>query len=236
MKGRIVRPTKSEGIKIPRIGHIKTGVKTAQGYPTSFDYFIATGQYKKYFDDAYQKPKTIQIVFFDDDPAVSCNEYYLLIDKDGKRFGYGDGHDFEIWNGKEYQPLSLDEYPNLMEQTAKRASSSKGWEVLLTLKFIIPKIPAIFGHWEYNTRGSASSIPAIRETFDALLKQRGSVTGVVFDLTVNYAKSFKPGKANKYPVVNLVPNHMQDNLQIIKESIVFQNKALTQGDANTPRE
>jgi hypothetical protein len=220
MKGRIVRPEKDTGSVLPRIGFIKTGFKDPQtGYPKSTDYFVADSIYKRYFEAAYDKPSTVHIAFFDDDPQMSCNEEYILIDNDGKKFGTGDGHCFEIWNGNEYQPLFLEDYPELMEQTAKRAQSKKGWEVVLTMRFILPKIPKVLGYWEYNTRASASTIPNIRKTFDSLLEQRGSVLGMMFDLNVQYAKSFKPGKANRYPVVSLVPNHMDDNLEILKGSI-----------------
>lgn len=226
-KGRIVRAIKSTEAQLPRIGFIKIGIKTDKGYPKSLDYFIADSNYQKYFIDAYNKPKSIQIVFFNDDPSFSCNEQYLLIDKDGKRFGFGDGHDFEIWNGKEYIPLSLDEYPNLMEKTVERSGSKKGWEITLTLRFIIPKIPKVLGYWEFNTKGNASTIPNIRNIYDTLLESRGSILGMLFDLNVEFAKSQQPGNSNKYPVVSLIPNHMNDNLEIVKNSfsqLVYETK------------
>ncbi len=233
--GRIVRITKDTGSPLPRIGFVKIGMKNKSGYPMSLDYFIADGTYKKYFDEVYQKPGVIQIVFFNDSPEFSCKEQYILTDKDGKRFGYGDGHDFEIWNGKEYVPVSLDEHPSLMDAAIKRSGSKKGWEITLTLRFIIPKIPKVLGYWEFNTKGSASTIPQIRQSYDMLLESRGSVMGMVFDLNVSFAKSQQPGKANKYPVVSLVANHMDDNLNIMKNSftsLAYKDnlKSLTEGE------
>ena len=55
---------------LPRVGQIKIGMKNANGYPQSVDYFIPTGKYAGLFTQAYgEKPQTIQIVFPDDDPA-----------------------------------------------------------------------------------------------------------------------------------------------------------------------
>lgn len=106
-----------------------------------------------------------------------------------------------------------------MQDLEKRSGSKKGWEIILTMRFVLPKIPKILGYFEYNTRAAASTIPNIRETFDAILEQRQSVLGMVFDLNVSFAKSQKPGKANKYPVVNLVANHSDNNLQMFNDSI-----------------
>lgn len=219
MKSRIIRPNIEKRSILPRIGFIKTGEKSEKGYPRSLDYFVCSSNYQRYFDEVYKKPSTIQIAFYDEDPAVSCDERYILIDKDGKRFAYGDGQNFKIWNGKNYQDISLVDYPNAMELAEKRAQSKKGWEVTLTMRFIIPAIPKILGHWELNTKGNASSIPNIRNAFDMVLENRGSVLGVMFDLNVQFAKSQKPNDASRYPVIQLVPNHMPDNIELMKNSM-----------------
>jgi hypothetical protein len=78
----------------------------------------------------------------------------------------------------------------------------------------------IAGFWEFNTKGEASTIPAIRDMFDAMLMQRGSVRGVIFDLNVVFAKSQKPGVGSRYPVVNLVPNQSKENIQALKGSMM----------------
>ena len=78
MKGRIRRPEAEKSrLILPRVGQIKIGMKNANGYPQSVDYFIPTGKYAGLFTQAYgEKPQTIQIVFPDDDPAKVCNERY----------------------------------------------------------------------------------------------------------------------------------------------------------------
>ena len=73
---------------LPRVGQIKIGMKNANGYPQSVDYFIPTGKYAGLFTQAYgEKPQTIQIVFPDDDPAKVCNERYEYRDADGRFTG-----------------------------------------------------------------------------------------------------------------------------------------------------
>lgn len=87
IKGRIVRPEAEKSrLILPRVGQIKIGMKNANGYPQSVDYFIPTGKYAGLFTQAYgEKPQTIQIVFPDDDPAKVCNERYEYRDDDGRR-------------------------------------------------------------------------------------------------------------------------------------------------------
>lgn len=64
MKGRIKRPEAQQSrLILPRVGQIKIGIKNANGYPQSVDYFIPTGKYAGLFTQAYgEKPQTIQIV------------------------------------------------------------------------------------------------------------------------------------------------------------------------------
>lgn len=79
----------------------KIGMKNANGYPQSVDYFIPTGKYAGLFTQAYgEKPQTIQIVFPDDDPAKVCNERYEYRDDDGRLIAAGDGETFQVWDGK----------------------------------------------------------------------------------------------------------------------------------------
>lgn len=219
MKGRIKRP-EGQTFKLPRVGMIKTGYKTEKGLPRSTDYFLATGKYKALFESAYPgKPQTIQIVFWDDDPLTMCEERYEYRDKDGRLYAKGDGEIFEVWNGSEYEPYSIIDHPDIMDRIDKKVSA-KGWAVILTLRFILPKVKDIAGYWEFSTKGEASSIPAIRDTFDAMANARGSVRGVIFDLNVKFAKSQKPGVTSRYPVVNLVPNQSEANIKAVSGSML----------------
>ena len=115
MKGRIKRPEAQQSrLILPRVGQIKIGIKNANGYPQSVDYFIPTGKYAGLFTQAYgEKPQTIQIVFPDDDPAKVCNERYEYRDDDGRLIAAGDGDTFQVWDGKKYETLTTEKYPNL---------------------------------------------------------------------------------------------------------------------------
>lgn len=219
--GRIKRPEQEQSFKLPRVGMIKTGFKNANGFPQSTDYFIATGKYKSLFDRYYpNKPKTIQIVFWEDSVEKMCNERYEYRDNAGKLFASGDGNEFKVWNGKKYDVFNVSEHPNLMEDLHKKQKSKKGWEVILTLRFILPKVKDIAGFWEYSTKGEASTIPTITDAFDLMLQTRGSIRGVIFDLNVDFAKSQKPGVTSRYPVVNIVPNHSAENVEAVKGTML----------------
>lgn len=221
-KGRIIRGDSPQNLKLPRVGLIKTGIMNGK-YPKSLDYFIATGKYKTIFEDYYPgKPKTVQIVFWEDDPESMCDERYEYRTSSGRLFAFGNGHTFSVWSEKKgtYVILNTDDRPFLMEEVDKKANNGKGWEIILTIRFILPKIKTIAGYWQYTTKGSKSTIPAIRDTFDAMLQSRGSIRGVIFDLNVEFAKSQKPGVNSRYPVVSLIPNQSKENVEIVKGNML----------------
>lgn len=232
MKGRINinRPTTGiQRVGLPRVGFIKVGYKekAANGkeYPKSVNYFIPTGKYAGLFTKAYgEKPQTIQIVFPDDAPEKVCNEMYEYRDDDGRRIAYGDGETFFVWNGKQYWQYSTKDYPNLMAGVAEKhpnravLNGGDGWIVTLTVTFIIPLVRGVGGVWQFTTKGTASTIPNIRDTFDAILQEKGFVKGVIFDMNVQFAVSRKPGDRSRYPVVTIVPNESEGNLFAVKEA------------------
>lgn len=226
MKGRINRPTSGINmVVLPRVGFIKVGMKNAKGYPQSVDYFIPTGKYAELFRQAYgEKPQTIQVVFPDDDPEKVCNEMYEYRDDEGRRIAYGDGETFQVWNGKNYEELSVADYPHLMDGVAKKypnkavRSGKDGWQITLTLTFIVPLVRGVAGVWQFITKGTASTIPNIRDTFDAMLADRGFVKGIIWDMNVQFAVSQKPGDRSRYPVVSIVPNESEGNLRKINDA------------------
>lgn len=225
MKGRIIRPETSSLI-LPRIGHIKVGEKK-DGLPRSLDYFKSTGKYSGLFDAAYpDKPNCIQILFLEDDAENVCYERYDYRDKEGRCFAYGDGALFHVWNGKKYVTATIDEKPDIMEEVKTHVGTGKEWSVILTLRFIIPKIQGIVGYWEFSTKGEASSIPTIRGAFDQMLEMNGFIKGIIWDLTVDYAKSQKPGVKSRYPVVNLITNESEGNKKLVENLLINVQKAI----------
>lgn len=211
MKGRIIRPDENNGVlNLPEIGRLHIGMKNERGLPTSIDWFRPTGKYAGLFTDALgDKPRTITIIFPSDDAGLVCNERYEYRDDKGALIARGDGDIFEVWNGKKYVQCSAENYPNIMEQiTAKNPTKRGGdnWDIALTLRFIVPAVRGIVGVWQFSTKGKASSIKNIRDSFDSVQRMRGSVTQTAFDLSVEFAKSNKPGVNSRYPVVSLVAN------------------------------
>ena len=215
MGGRIYRPEQGAGIlELPEIGRLHIGKKqmgqNGREYPVSVDYFIPAGKYAGMFTQALgEKPQTIQVIFPDDSPEKVCNELYEYRDDKGALVARGDGRTFEIWDGKKYVPYSIDAYPDIMDQIAKNNPTKRGaenWDIVLTLRFIVPAVRGIVGVWQFSTKGKASSIRNIRESFDGVQMMRGTVTQTVFDLSVQFAKSNKPNTNSRYPVVSLVAN------------------------------
>lgn len=212
MKGRIITPETNKP-QFPEAGRLHIGMKMAKNgreYPVSVDYFIPAGKYPAIFTKYMgERPSSLPILFFDDDPAVSCDEHFIYRDDAGKKVAEGDGFEFLIWNGTKRVACSVEKYPNIMEIVAQKFPTKKGmesWEMEMTMRFLIPQVEGIFGYWQFSTKGAASSIRNIRNAFDSVKLYRGSVKGVPFDLSVAFAKSDHPGAQSRYPVVTLVAN------------------------------
>lgn len=211
MGGRIYRPEQGAAIlELPEIGRLHIGMKNERGLPTSIDWFRPTGKYAGMFTAALgEKPQTIQIIFPDDDAAKVCNERYEYRTDKGELLARGDGLTFEVWDGKRYAPYSVEQYPDIMQQITARNPTKRGadnWDVALTLRFIVPAVRGVVGVWQFSTKGRASSVKNIRNSFDGVQRMRGTVTQTVFDLSVQFAKSNKPGVNSRYPVVSLIAN------------------------------
>jgi len=222
MAGRIYRAAAEESrLVLPRVGRLKIGKKSDKGYPMSVDYFIPTGKYADLFTQAYgPKPNTIQIVFPDDDAEKVCCERYEYRNDEGKLVAWGDGREFQVYNGRKYVAMTTATHPDLMRQVVEKYPSKKGeWVVTLTLNFIVPMVRGVAGVWTFQTKGAASTIPQIRNVFDAMLDKRGFCKGILFDLSVEFAKSQKPDQSSRYPVVTLVPNESESNVLRVKEAL-----------------
>lgn len=216
MSGRIYRPEQANAaiLELPEIGRLHIGKKqmgqNGREHPVSVDYFIPSGKYADLFTQALgEKPSTIQVIFPDDNPERVCNERFEYRDNSGALVARGDGRTFEIWDGKKYAPYSVADYPDIMDQVTAKNPTRRGvenWDVVLTMRVVIPAVRGVVGVWQFSTKGKASSIRNIRESFDGVQMMRGTVTGTVFDLSVQFAKSNKPDSNSRYPVVTLVAN------------------------------
>lgn len=219
MSGRI-KQERAKRLPLPIIGRIKCGEKSEKGFPKSLEYWIADGKYKALFDEAYgEKPTTIQIVFPSDDADLVCKEFYEIRDNAGKLVAEGDGETFKVWSdkAKAYTTLSTNDYPDLMDMIKGKYPKSE-WKITLTLNFIIPLVRGVAGLWQFTTKGSASTIPQVRDTFDAMIEQNGHASGVIFDLSVKMHKSNKPNDSSRYPVVTMVANESRANLEMVSNA------------------
>ena len=221
MSGRIVRPDSTSMLELPEIGRLHIGMKNDKGYPMSIDWFRPTGKYEGLFRQALgEKPQTIQVIFPSDDAEKVCNEQYQYRDDKGALVARGDGHTFEVWNGKVYAPYTIEDYPNIMQLIAEKNPTKRkedNWDIVLSMKFIVPAVRGVVGVFGLTTKGRASSVRNIRESFDAVQMMRGTVVTSVFDLSVHFHKSNKPNDTSRYPVLSLVAN--DNRVSDIKELI-----------------
>lgn len=226
MDGRIVRNEQAANVfGLPEIGRLHIGMKNDRGLPQSIDWFRATGKYADMFVKAFgEKPQTIQIVFPSDEPALVCHERYVYRDDRGALVARGNGQIFEIWNGQQYVPYAVADYPDIWQQIIDKNPTKRGadnWDIELTMRFIVPAIRGIVGVWQLATKGRASSVKNLRDSFDAVQRLRGTVTASVFDLSVHFHKSNKPGQNSRYPVLELVcnDNRIEQMKQLLKPEI-----------------
>lgn len=212
-KSSRIKRNEELGLKLPILGKIKVGeMVEGKKYPTSLDYFVATGKYKDVFNQAFpDKPKKLEIFFISDDPMLSCFEQYECRDAQGRLVAYGDGEQSYLWNptAKIYA-----------SSTDKEALKNAGkWKPVLKIRFIIAKIKTVFGLWEFSTSGDKSSIPQIRDSFDTILERVGRISGIPFDLCVEKVKSQKPGDSSSFPIVSMISNIGSENLQLLSDYI-----------------
>lgn len=209
---------------LPEVGKISVGEKRTNNkgneFPTSLDFFKATGKYAEMFHQVLgEKPSRIKVVFASDDIDQVCNERYECWERvmDGKtmrgvKFGSGDGQTFEIWD---------DVSKVYVRQSAEAVRGLVGWkwQVILTLRVICVDVKGVIGTWKFSTRAAKSTIPSIVSTFDWVKTKAGTIVGLPFDLVVEKHSSKTPGEVRNYPVVSLVPNFTEESVAAVQNFI-----------------
>jgi hypothetical protein len=217
MQGRIKRQNKG-GKRLPILGKVKVGIKDPQrGFPRSLDYFRPTGKYVSRFSQVFgEQPKSIIITFVDDNPEYSCNELFEFRGKkDGKLYGHSDGEQYfwyDIDKGK-FGQCERAVAVNAVKTGAVVCST------VLRLRFVIPQLKGLLGVWQLETKAEKSSIGQIRDAFDFVLENAGTVKGVPFTLNVEKVKSQLPsedGKTSTFPVITLVPDISTENADALR--------------------
>lgn len=209
---RIKREEK-KGLGFPIVGKIKIGMKHPEkGYPMALDYFVASGQYAKLFNEAFgDKPNCIKIIFHSSDIDHVCNERYEIRDSAGKLISDGDGAEFRIWSKAESKYIH--EAPSNPTEWMQRVADKlkTEWQQVLTLRFMIPAVKGIAGLWELTTKGKETSLKNVRDSFDSVLDVAGMVTNIPFDMCVLKHKSNTPN-GRSYSVLSLTANLSQASL------------------------
>lgn len=204
MNARVHKGREDEGVRLPRAGILHIGKKEGN-HPVSTDYFVPSGKYAPLFAREFgAKPQSITIVFPSDEHV--CEERLECRDAQGRLSAYGDGKTFSVWNGKAYE----------LREKSSDLRSLGTWKHIVTLRFLIPRISQVLGYWQLTTAGKESSVPNLVGTFDRVREIAGTVTRIPFDLNVEFAQSQKPGAKSRYPVLSLVPNLGQEQLESVR--------------------
>lgn len=207
-KGRITS-LQGRGSTLPEIGKIKIGIKHPQkNYPMAVDYFVPKSNYEKMFTTIYgEKPSSLNIAFISDNIEEVCNQRFEAWDK-GKRFGYGDGITFTVWDGSKYVEEDKD--------GANVKKYGKLWAETLTLRFVLLGMKGILGYWTFTTKAKSASIPTIVNAFDMVRDKAGTIIGFPFTLSVKFVNGYGAGDAKKYPIISLVPNFTEDAIDEVR--------------------
>lgn len=216
MRGRISTGNVQQGSTLPEIGRIKVGMKTDRGFPTSLDYFRASGKFANQFAALFgDKPNELHIAFVSNDISEVCNEQFEAWDK-GKRFGWGDGETFSVWNPTGGAEGKGGYEHNLTKDDPKVKALGKLWARTLTLRFVLLKMTGVLGYWTFQTKAKETTIPSIVKAFDMVMERSGSIIGFPFSLTVDKVQSYSPGAARNYPIVKLVPNFTEETIEQVR--------------------
>jgi hypothetical protein len=209
------RKDQTSAMPLPEIGRIKVGIKHPEkGYPMSLDYFRPSGQFSEMFTKQFgEKPTKLLLVFISDDINQSCVEQFEAWDK-GKRQGWGNGETFTVWDpsaGKDGDYVEVDKDSKLL--------AGKDWKETVTLRFLLPELRGVLGYWQFQTKGSKSSIPGLVQAFDFIQSRMGTVVGVPFELIVEKVKGYSPGAARQYSRVKLVANISESYMLKVREEL-----------------
>jgi hypothetical protein len=243
MTGRIQsRKTESAASTLPEIGKIKIGEKAPNGnYPRSLDYFKPTGNFANEFANIIgEKPTKLSVCFVSDNLNEVCNERFECWVK-GKRWGWGDGETFTIWDSAALEGKG--NYIHALPKEDPRVRKMQ-WDIMLTLRFVLLELRGIMGYWRFETKAKATTIPSVVKAFDFVRERAGTIVGFPFNLIVEKKTGYNPGEAKSYPVVTLVPNFSQDSIDMVSQyleaggninklttAMISQQKLLTEGGA-----
>ncbi len=216
MKGRISTGTVQQGRTLPEIGRIKVGMKTERGFPTSLDYFRASGDFANRFVSLFgDKPTELKVAFVSNNIEEVCNEQFEAWDK-GKRLGWGNGEVFTVWNpqgGKDGKGAYVEGLP--ADDPSVKAIR-KLFARTLTLRFVLLEMKGVLGHWTFQSKAKETTIPTIVKAFDMVMERSGSIVGFPFSLMVKKVQSYSPGAARNYPIVQLVPNFTEETIEAVR--------------------
>jgi hypothetical protein len=119
----------------------------------------------------------------------------------------------------------------LQDKAQKAAAGSKSlpeWVEVLRLRFVLVNFP-VQCRWELRTKGTATSIGNIIDSYLAVKDRLGTVVGVQWELSIEKVKSNRAGIARQYPVLKIAPvitENTLKNSQLVIDSVNVHQEGL----------
>lgn len=220
--------------RLPEIGRLKVGMLSERGYPTSLEYFRATGRMAQIFHAKFgPKPDTVPITFVSDDASHVCNLRYELIaaqkGKGARLYAKGDGRTFEVFNGKAFKTHVMESRDQMQTCMAEwEAHFGAPFQKRLTLRFLIEGLTSTIGEWAFETKAE-TSIENIVGPFNIVKEGATTVRMIPFDLAVKMHTKFSASEhAQSFPIVQLIPKLADTDLQALADNLqeIFSNVGL----------
>lgn len=179
--------------RMSRLGKIKVGEKTEKGYPTSLDYFKATGEFAGEFHRAYgDQPQRIRVVFPYHDVEENLNEWYRLYGTSGLK---------RLCDGETAKIATEGEF---IEQPCVCDPDNRECKATMVINVVVLGL-SVVGVFLIST-GGASSRGNIRSALQWVSDMtKGNFQGIPFYLSVSMEESTVAETPHKYPVISCTP-------------------------------
>jgi len=200
----------SEKRRLPRLGKIRTGIKTANAkgteYPQAVDYFVCPPEVQEVYGE---KPKSLRIYFPIEDDAIFASQFYRAYSASRGLICKGDG-------AAAYRlcDINNDSFPTPdSKETALKEVACEGKDCefygkkcteVMNLQFLLPDVPGL-GVWQLDT-GSINAIKNVNSTLELIRSIIGRVAMVPLDLVIAPLEVTADGKKKTVHIINIKLN------------------------------
>lgn len=198
-------------------GYVRIGEPRDDGKGKVNGYFRLTeagDEYENHFKAMFgDQPKVMPIYFPTSNiDIIKCHQLEAYLDK--RRWGYGDGHQFMIYDESTHQYQLTQKGTELYNRI-----NPKLWKEQLTLRFRIPHFPGT-GFYALKTGGANSSIPKILNSLEYVrMLMGGDIAHMLFFLKTRIVTKKEPGTTYRYAFVTLTSAYSPEQIMKIQKGI-----------------